>query len=91
MTSFSLFLNFLFNRPHKQKKLPEPADEIHYQNIYKTTNGFFFAFLPLSSFLFFFSLSIMTKNEEVIVPSGSILQVDSPEPTLLRVETLDPG
>ncbi|KAI9350433.1 hypothetical protein BD770DRAFT_394496 [Pilaira anomala] len=33
----------------------------------------------------------MTKNEEVIVPSGSILQVDSPEPTLLRVETLDPG
>lgn len=25
------------------------------------------------------------------VPKGSMLQVDSPEPTLLKVEALDPG
>ncbi|KAI8374035.1 hypothetical protein EDC96DRAFT_498311 [Choanephora cucurbitarum] len=32
----------------------------------------------------------MTRNIEGDVPNGSMLQVDSPEPTLLKIETLDP-
>ena len=32
----------------------------------------------------------MSRNIDGDVPNGSMLQVDSPEPTLLKVETLDP-
>lgn len=33
----------------------------------------------------------MSRSIDGDVPKGSMLQVDSPEPTLVRVETLDPG
>jgi hypothetical protein len=32
-------------------------------------------------------MAVTTDRE---VPKGSILEVDSPEPTLIKVETLDP-
>lgn len=45
-------------------------------------------FFPI---VFYIYIETMTRNDDAKVPNGSILQVDSPEPTLLEVETLDPG
>lgn len=33
----------------------------------------------------------MTRQVEKEVPNGSMLEVDSPEPTLIRIEKIDPG